>query len=99
MITVKVTAIGNSLGVILPREVLAQLGVEKGDPLHVLVTPAGIELTPFDPQFAEQMGVLEQVIRTERDVLRYAAAPHLDRAVPPHPPALPSGVAPKASHE
>lgn len=88
MTTLKVTAIGNSLGVILPREVLARLGVEKGDQLHLLATPGGIELTAFDPQFAEQMGVLEQVARAERDVLRYAAPPQLARAVPPHPPAL-----------
>lgn len=88
MTTVKVTAIGNSLGVILPREVLVRLGVEKGDQLHVLVTPGGIELTAFDPQFAEQMGVLDQVVRAERDVLRYAAPPQLARAVPPHPPVL-----------
>jgi putative addiction module antidote len=86
MTTVKVTAIGNSLGVILPREVLARLGVDKGDQLHLLLTPGGVELTPFDPEFAEQMGVLEQVVRAEREVLRYAAPPQLSRAVPPHPP-------------
>jgi putative addiction module antidote len=90
MITVKVTSIGNSLGVILPREVLAQLGVERGDQLHVIATPGGVELSTFDPQFAEQMGVLELVTRAERDVLRYAAPPQLARAVPPHPPTLPT---------
>lgn len=92
MITVKVTAIGNSLGVILPREVLAQLGVEKGDQLHVIETPGGVELTAFDPQFAHQMGVLEQVVRAERDVLRYAGAPQL--LATPKAKALPGAAAP-----
>ena len=55
MSALKVTAIGNSLGVILPKELVAQLRVQKGDHLHVLVTPRGIELSPFDPALDEQL--------------------------------------------
>jgi len=52
MITVKLTTIGNSTGVILSKEVLQRLRVTKGDVLFVLETPNGIELTPYDPRLA-----------------------------------------------
>jgi putative addiction module antidote len=66
----KVTQIGNSLGVILPKELLAKLKVEKGDSLHVLETKDGVEVTPFDPEFADQMAHATEVMREDRDVLR-----------------------------
>lgn len=66
----KVTQIGNSLGVILPKELLAKLKVGKGDSLHVLETKDGIEVTPFDPEFADQMSHAIEVMREDRDVLR-----------------------------
>jgi len=53
MSPLKVTAIGNSLGLILPKELAVRLNVRKGDHLHVLVTPRGIELSPFDPASQE----------------------------------------------
>ncbi len=53
MATLKVTQIGNSLGVILPKEVAARLKVEKGDELAYVETPGGIELTSYDPSFEE----------------------------------------------
>ncbi|HBE81959.1 MAG TPA: AbrB/MazE/SpoVT family DNA-binding domain-containing protein [Blastocatellia bacterium] len=68
-----VTTVGNSIGVVLPRHVLERLRVDKGDKLFVLETPAGIELTPYDPEFAEQMAVAERVMREDRDVLRKLA--------------------------
>ncbi|REJ82785.1 MAG: AbrB/MazE/SpoVT family DNA-binding domain-containing protein [Acidobacteria bacterium] len=68
--TVKLTKVGNSTGVILPREVLEKLRVERGDVLSVVETPDGIELTPYDPDFADQMEVAERVMREDRDVLR-----------------------------
>jgi putative addiction module antidote len=70
---VKLTAIGNSTGVILPKELLERLRVSRGDELQVLETPNGIELTPFDPQFAEQMEAAEKVMREDRDLLRKLA--------------------------
>lgn len=69
----KVTTIGNSAGVILPKELLARLRVEKGDELYALETPDGIRLTTFDPQLAAQMEVAEQVMREDRQVLRKLA--------------------------
>ena len=71
--TVKLTTVGNSTGIILPRELLEKLRVQKGDTLHVLETPNGIELTSFDPAFARQMDVAEQVMREDRDILRRLA--------------------------
>jgi putative addiction module antidote len=69
----KITAIGNSAGVILPRELLARLRLEKGDELYVLETPDGLRLTAYDPQLAAQMEVAEQVMRDDRHVLHKLA--------------------------
>lgn len=72
-VELKITQIGNSLGVILPKELLAKLKVEKGDSLHVLETKDGVELTPFDPELAEQMAVLDRVMRENRDLFHKLA--------------------------
>ncbi len=69
----KLTAIGNSTGVILPRELLEKLRVQRGDELMVLETPDGITLTPFDPEFAAQMEVAEKVMRRRRNLLKKLA--------------------------
>ncbi|HEX7028573.1 MAG TPA: AbrB/MazE/SpoVT family DNA-binding domain-containing protein [Gammaproteobacteria bacterium] len=69
----KLTAIGNSVGVILPKEILERLRVDRGDELMVLETPDGIMLTPFDPEFARQMDVAEKIMREDRDLLRKLA--------------------------
>jgi putative addiction module antidote len=69
----KITAIGNSAGVILPKELLARLRLEKGDELYALETPDGIRLTAFDPTLAEQMEVAEQVMRKRRSLLNKLA--------------------------
>lgn len=69
----KISTIGNSAGVILPKELLARLRLEKGDELYVLETPDGIRLTTFDPVFAAQMEVAEKVMREDRDLLRKLA--------------------------
>jgi putative addiction module antidote len=69
----KITTIGNSAGVILPKELLARLRVEKGDELYALETPDGIRLTTYDPVLAKQMEVAEQVMRKDRHVLRKLA--------------------------
>lgn len=69
----KITAIGNSAGVILPKELLARLRLQKGDELFALETPDGIKLTAFDPSLAEQMEVAEKIMREDRAVLRKLA--------------------------
>ena len=69
----KVVRIGNSLGVILPKETASRLRVEKGDELTCLETPAGIELTPFDPGFEKKLVVARRVARRYRNALRELA--------------------------
>lgn len=71
--TLKLTSVGNSVGVILPRELLEKLRVGKGDLLHVLETPNGIELTAHNPEFARQMDVAEGVMRKRRTLLNKLA--------------------------
>ena len=69
----KITAFGNSAGVILPKELLAKLRVDKGDELYALETPDGIRLTTHDPVFAAQMEVAEKIMRDRRELLRKLA--------------------------
>jgi len=70
---VKVTTVGNSAGVVLPKEILAKLRVEKGDSLYVTETPDGIQLTPFDAEFTRQVEAGRKVMRRYRDALRKLA--------------------------
>ena len=69
----KITKIGNSAGVILPKELLAQLRVGPGDMLYVTQAPDGIRLTAADPDFATKMDLAEQIMREDRDILRVLA--------------------------
>ena len=69
----KLTTVGNSVGIILPKEILERLRVQKGDSLYVVETKQGIELTPYNPEFAAQMEAAERVMREDRDALRRLA--------------------------
>lgn len=69
----KITTIGNSAGVILPKELLARLRLGKGDELLALETPDGIKLTAYDPILAAQMEVAERIMREDRNVLHKLA--------------------------
>jgi len=73
MTTLKVITVGNSVGVVLPKDILQRLRVDKGDTLYAVETPSGIELMPYDPEFAAQMETAEKVMREDRDVLRRLA--------------------------
>jgi len=70
---IKVISIGNSSGVILPKETLARLNVQKGDTLYLTEGPQGIRLVPFDEDFATQMEAAREVMRENRDVLQKLA--------------------------
>lgn len=72
-VKLKLIQIGNSTGVILPKELLEKLRLKRGDVLHVLEVPGGFQLRAFDDTFAEQMDVAERVMREDRDVLRKLA--------------------------
>jgi putative addiction module antidote len=69
----KLTAVGNSTGVILPREVLARLKAEKGDVVFLTETPDGFRLTPYDSEFERQMAVGRKILKKHRALLRELA--------------------------
>lgn len=69
----KITQIGNSLGVILPRELLAKLNLAKGDVLIASDTDGGVRLTLFDPEFEAQMTSARGIMKARRAVLRELA--------------------------
>ena len=73
MTTLKLTQIGNSVGVILPKEILARLKLEKGDAVFVTETPDGVALTPYDPEFESQIVAARKIMKKRRDVLRELA--------------------------
>lgn len=71
--TVKITTVGNSVGIALPKEVLVRLRVGKGDSLCFTETPDGLLVTPYSAEFAEIMEAAEIVMRENRDALRALA--------------------------
>jgi putative addiction module antidote len=73
MHALKLTQIGNSVGVILPKEMLARLKLEKGDTVYVTESPDGVRLTPHDPVFEEQMKAAREVMKARRAVLHELA--------------------------
>ena len=73
MYALKLTTVGSSTGVVIPKDVLAKLNVKRGDVVYLTETPDGFHLTPYDQQFARQMETAEQVMRENRDVLRALA--------------------------
>ncbi len=73
MTALKLKAVGNSTGVIFPKELLAKLNVESGDSLFVVETPNGIELTPYDPEFEQQMEAARKIMKKRRAVLHELA--------------------------
>jgi putative addiction module antidote len=73
-IELKVRKIGNSLGVILPKEAALELKAEAGTSLYLSKAPEGrFYLTPFDPDFAKQMAIAKEGIRRYRNTLRELA--------------------------
>ena len=73
MTALKLTQIGNSVGVILPKEVLARLKLQKGDSVFVTDAVDGIKLTPYSPEFELQMNAARDVMKRRRHVLRELA--------------------------
>jgi putative addiction module antidote len=69
-LTAKVVKIGNSLGLILSKDVLARLNVSVGDSLFLIEGPGGYRITPYDPEFEEQMTIAKDIMKSDRDILR-----------------------------
>lgn len=74
MTALKLTQIGNSVGLILPKELLARLKLEKGDTVFVTEAAHGaVMMSPYDADFQEQMGVARTIMKQRRQVLRELA--------------------------
>lgn len=73
MHALKLTRIGNSVGVILPREVLARLKLDKGDSVFMTESPEGYRITPYDPTLAEQIELGREFMSEFRDTFHELA--------------------------
>jgi putative addiction module antidote len=69
----KIRKIGTSLGVVLPKELLTELGVGEGDTLYPVRTPDGVSLSPYDPKFAEILDDSRDYMRRHRNAMRELA--------------------------
>ena len=72
--SLKIRKIGNSAGVVLPKELLAHLDVAIGETLSVTKTPNGIELSVRDPEFDAQMTTARYVMARRKRALRELAS-------------------------
>ena len=73
MIKAKVTTVGTSTGIILPKEILSRLKVNRGDMVTFVETPNGVEITPYDPEFEEEMTHARKVMGDYRNALKKLA--------------------------
>ena len=74
MASLKLTTIGTSVGVVIPKEMLARMNVTKGDILYAVETPdGGYRLTPYDPAFAKKMEKADDIMRRYRNTLHVLA--------------------------
>ena len=74
MLTVKITTVGASAGIILTKEAMTRLRVKKGDTLYLTEAEDGsYRLTPYDPEFARQMAHAEEIMHRDREILRALA--------------------------
>lgn len=69
----KLSQIGNSMGLTLPKEILSHLKIHVDCKLYIIETPHGIEITSYDPSFAEAISIAEQVINQNKNVLKKLA--------------------------
>lgn len=69
----KVVTVGDSVGIVLSKDILEKLRVQKGDSVFAVETSKGIELTVYNPELDEQMKIAEQVMREDRAALRKLA--------------------------
>ena len=70
----KLIKVGNSTGIVLPKDVLARLRVAQGDELHLIERPNGeFVIGKYDPEFARAMALAEEIMHEDRDILRVLA--------------------------
>ena len=73
MTALKLTQIGNSVGVILPKETLARLKLVKGDTVFLTEAPNGVSLTPYDPDLEAQLKLGREFMHDYRDTFHQLA--------------------------
>ena len=69
----KLIAIGNSTGVVFPKQVLVRLRVQRGDQLILVETPDGYRIQTADPEFDKDMETAREIMRADRAILRELA--------------------------
>jgi putative addiction module antidote len=69
----KITKVGNSAGLLLPKEALAKLRASQGDTVFLTETADGLRITPYDPDFERQVDILQKAAKKRRNVLRKLA--------------------------
>ncbi|KMP12149.1 transcriptional regulator [Candidatus Nitromaritima sp. SCGC AAA799-A02] len=69
----KLTKMGNSVGMVLPKEIRDKMKLTSGDAVYLTETPEGYNITPYDPEFSQQMDVARKVMKKRRAVLRELA--------------------------
>jgi putative addiction module antidote len=73
MVHLKVRRFGNSLGIVLPKEVINRLHTADGQPLFLIEAPDGYRLTPYDPSFEQKLAKAEDIINRYRNTLHELA--------------------------
>jgi putative addiction module antidote len=73
MVALKIRRVGNSLGVILSREVANRLNLAEGDSLYLTEAPGGFRVTPYDPEFESQLDSARRIMKKRRNALRELA--------------------------
>jgi len=73
MVALKLRKIGNSIGALIPQEALTALNVNEGDTLYLTKAPDGFRITPYDPEFEEQMKIARDIMKRDRNILRALA--------------------------
>ena len=70
MRSLRLQKLGGSVAAVLPKPMLDRLHLEAGDEVHVIETPDGLHLTPFDPDFADAIAIYQRGARKYRNALR-----------------------------
>lgn len=73
MLALKITKVGNSSGLLLPKEAMAKLRVEQGDTVFLTEAPDGYRITPYNPKFERQMSLARKIMKKHRNALRELA--------------------------
>ena len=69
----KLTRVGNSVGVVLPKDLLARLNVQLGDTIFLTESPDGYRITPYNPDLERQLTLAKAIMKKDRDILRELA--------------------------